>query len=242
DEISASDLAEVPQDHLLGIVSLKGSANSHVAILARAIGIPAVMGVAGFPAHKCDQKQIIVDGYHGEVFTSPTQAVISDFARLAAEEKELYAGLDELRELRCETPDGTRIALCVNAGLVADIRPALQVGAEGVGLYRTEVPFMIRDRFPSEEEQYLIYRQLLESFAPKPVTIRTLDIGGDKFLSYFPVTEDNPFLGWRGIRITLDHPEIFLVQLRAMLRASNGLQNLRVLFPMISCISEIEEA
>ncbi|MCS5712555.1 phosphoenolpyruvate--protein phosphotransferase [Candidatus Berkiella aquae] len=242
DEISASDLAEVPQDHLLGIVSLKGSANSHVAILARAIGIPAVMGVAGFPAHKCDRKQIIVDGYHGEVFTSPTQAMISDFARLAAEEKELYAGLDELRELRCETPDGTRVALCVNAGLVADIRPALQVGAEGVGLYRTEVPFMIRDRFPSEEEQYLIYRQLLESFAPKPVTIRTLDVGGDKFLSYFPVTEDNPFLGWRGIRITLDHPEIFLVQLRAMLRASNGLQNLRVLFPMISCISEIEEA
>ncbi len=242
DEISASDLAEVPQGHLLGMVSLKGSANSHVAILARAIGIPAVMGVSGFPAHKCEQKQIIVDGYHGEVITSPTPTMIADFARLAAEEKELYAGLDELRELRSETPDGECITLCVNAGLVADIRPALQVGAEGIGLYRTEVPFMIRDRFPSEEEQYLIYRQLLESFAPKPVTIRTLDVGGDKFLPYFPVVEDNPFLGWRGIRITLDHPEIFLVQLRAMLRASNGLQNLRVLFPMISSINEVEEA
>ncbi|MBN9287688.1 MAG: phosphoenolpyruvate--protein phosphotransferase [Gammaproteobacteria bacterium 39-13] len=242
DEVSASALAEVPQGHLRGVVSAKGSANAHVAILARAMGIPAVMGVTGLPAHKLESKQIIVDGYNGEVFTSPSTGMIADFCRLAEEEKELYAGLDELRELPAQTPDGIRVSLYVNAGLVADIRPALQAGAEGVGLYRTEVPFMIRDRFPGEEEQYLIYRQLLESFAPKSVTIRTLDVGGDKSLPYFPVQEDNPYLGWRGIRITLDHPEIFLVQLRAMLRASAGLKNLRVLFPMISSISEIEEA
>ncbi len=242
DEVSASALAEVPQGHLLGVVSAKGSANAHVAILARAIGIPAVMAVTGLPAHKLEGKKIIVDGYNGEVFTSPSSGMIADFYRLAQEEKELYAGLDELRELRAQTPDGVRIPLCANAGLVADIRPALQAGAEGIGLYRTEVPFMIRDRFPGEEEQYLIYRQLLENFAPKPVTIRTLDVGGDKSLPYFPVTEDNPYLGWRGIRVTLDHPEIFLVQLRALLRASAGLKNLRVLFPMISSISEVEEA
>jgi phosphotransferase system enzyme I (PtsP) len=242
DEVSASALAEVPHGHLLGVVSAKGSANAHVAILARAIGIPAIMGVTGLPAHKLEGKKIIIDGYNGDVFTSPSKAMIADFYRLAVQEKELYAGLDELRELRAETPDGVRVGLCVNAGLVADIRPALQAGAEGVGLYRTEVPFMIRDRFPGEEEQYLIYRQLLESFAPKYVTVRTLDVGGDKSLPYFPVKEDNPYLGWRGIRITLDHPEIFLVQLRAMLRASAGLQNLRVLFPMISSISEVEES
>lgn len=242
DEVSASALAEVPQGHLLGVVSTKGSANAHVAILARAIGIPAVMGVTGFPYHKLEGKQIIVDGYNGEVFTSPSSGMIADFYRLAQEEKELYAGLDELRELRAQTPDGVRIGLCANAGLVADIRPAIQAGAEGIGLYRTEVPFMIRDRFPGEEEQYLIYRQLLESFAPRPVTIRTLDVGGDKSLPYFPVQEENPFLGWRGIRITLDHPEIFLVQLRAMLRASAGLKNLHVLFPMISSLCEIDEA
>lgn len=242
DEVSASALAEVPHGHLRGVVSAKGSANAHVAILARAMGIPAVMGVAGLPAHKLESKQIIVDGYNGEVFTSPSKGMVADFCRLAEEEKELYAGLDELRELSAQTPDGVRVSLYVNAGLVADIRPALQAGAEGVGLYRTEVPFMIRDRFPGEEEQYLIYRQLLESFAPKPVTIRTLDVGGDKSLPYFPVQEDNPYLGWRGIRITLDHPEIFLVQLRAMLRASAGLKNLRVLFPMISNIGEVEEA
>lgn len=165
-----------------------------------------------------------------------------EFSRLAEEEKELYAGLSELRELRAETPDGVRIPLCANAGLVADIRPAIQAGAEGIGLYRTEVPFMIRDRFPGEEEQYLIYRQLLESFSPKQVTIRTLDVGGDKMLPYFPIEEENPYLGWRGIRVTLDHPEIFLVQLRAMLRASSGLNNLKVMFPMVSCVQEVEEA
>lgn len=242
EEVSASALAEVPQGKLLGVVCAKGSANAHVAILARAMGIPAVMGVSGLPAHKLENKKIIVDGYNGEIFTSPSTKMIGEFYRLAQEEKELYAGLDELKELKAQTPDGVLIPLCANAGLVADLRPALQAGAEGIGLYRTEIPFMIRDRFPGEEEQYLIYRQLLEAFAPKPVTIRTLDVGGDKTLPYFPVKEDNPYLGWRGIRITLDHPEIFLVQLRALLRASAGLKNLRVLFPMISSISEVEEA
>lgn len=242
DEVTASMLAEVPQESIVGVVSAKGSSNSHVAILARAMGIPAVMGASGLPTNKLDGRCIIVDGYNGEVFTSPSQAMQVEFARLAEEEKELYEGLSELRELRAETPDGVRIPLCVNAGLVADIRPALQAGAEGVGLYRTEVPFMIRDRFPGEEEQYLIYRQLLESFAPKHVTIRTLDVGGDKMLPYFPINEENPYLGWRGIRVTLDHPEIFLVQLRAMLRASSGLNNLRVMFPMVSSVQEIEEA
>ena len=242
DEISASALAEIPPIYLKGMVSVKGSTNSHVAILARAMGIPAVMGIIGFPIHKLEDQKMIVDGYYGEVYTSPSPSMIMDFERLAEEEKELYAGLDQLRDLPAETPDGVQVTLCVNAGLVADIRPALQAGAQGVGLYRTEVPFMIRDRFPSEEEQYLIYRQLLENFSPKPVAIRTLDAGGDKFLSYFPVEEKNPFLGWRGIRITLDHPDIFLVQLRAMLRANAGLNNLQVLFPMISSLSEVEEA
>lgn len=242
DEVSAALLAEVPAGYLLGIISAKGSANAHVAILARAMGIPAVMGVAGLPAHKLEGKKIIIDGYNGDIFTSPSPSLIASFARLAQEEKELYAGLEELRHLPAKTPDEIHISLYANAGFVADIRPALQAGAEGIGLYRTEVPFMTRDRFPSEEEQYLIYRQLLEGFAPKPVTIRTLDVGGDKFLPYFSVQEDNPFLGWRGIRITLDHPEIFLVQLRALLRASSGLKNLRVLFPMVSNITEVEEA
>jgi phosphotransferase system enzyme I (PtsP) len=118
----------------------------------------------------------------------------------------------------------------------------LRCGAEGVGLYRTEVPFLIRDRFPGEEEQRRTYRQVLKAFAPAPVTVRTLDVGGDKMLSYFPVVEDNPFLGWRGIRISLDHPEIFLAQVRAIMRASVGLNNLQLLLPMISNVAEIDSA
>ena len=125
---------------------------------------------------------------------------------------------------------------------MTDTVRSLDRGAEGVGLYRTEVPFMIRERFPSEAEQEKIYRHQLEAFAPRPVTMRTLDIGGDKSLSYFPIKEDNPFLGWRGIRVTLDHPEIFLVQVRAMLKASVGLDNLRIMLPMISSVFEVEEA
>lgn len=242
EEVTASALAQVPEGQLVGIVSAKGSGNSHVAILARAMGIPTVMGVTGLPVQEVEDKSLVVDGYNGEIYVSPSKAMLKEFSRLVEEERELVAGLDELRELRAETPDGTRVPLCVNTGLVGDYRPSLKVGAEGVGLYRTEVPFMIRDRFPGEEEQYHIYRQLLETFAPRPVTIRTLDVGGDKILPYFPVKEENPFLGWRGIRVTLDHPEIFLVQLRALLRANAGLHNLRILFPMVSGISEVDEA
>ncbi|MDG2325779.1 MAG: phosphoenolpyruvate-protein phosphotransferase PtsP, partial [Halioglobus sp.] len=124
----------------------------------------------------------------------------------------------------------------------ADVVRSLEQGAEGVGLYRTEVPFLLRERFPSEEEQRQIYRNQLEAFAPRPVTMRTLDIGGDKSLPYFPIEEDNPFLGWRGIRVTLDHPEIFLSQVRAMLKANDGLGNLRIMLPMISSVSELDEA
>ena len=134
------------------------------------------------------------------------------------------------------------MVFAVNTGLLVDVTRSLDQGAEGVGLYRSEIPFMVRDRFPSENEQEIIYRGQLEAFAPRPVTVRTLDIGGDKALPYFPISEENPFLGWRGIRITLDHPEIFLVQIRAMLKASVGLDNLRILMPMISSVLEVEEA
>jgi phosphotransferase system enzyme I (PtsP) len=125
---------------------------------------------------------------------------------------------------------------------MVDVARSLEQGAEGVGLYRTEVPFLLRDRFPSEEEQRQIYREQLEAFAPRSVTMRTLDIGGDKALPYFPIEEENPFLGWRGIRVTLDHPEIFLAQVRAMLKANEGLGNLRIMLPMVCNTAEVDEA
>lgn len=242
EEVAASHLAEVPPAQLAGVISARGSGSSHVAILARALGIPAVMGVADLPVGRLESQQLVVDGYRGQIFVRPTAAALAEFQRLEREEEQLRAGLQELTHLPAETPDGVRIPLYANTGLLADITPSVRSGAEGVGLYRTEVPFLVRDRFPGEDEQMQIYRQVLEGFAPRPVILRTLDIGGDKDLPYFPVIEDNPFLGWRGIRITLDHPEIFLTQLRAILRANSGLNNLQLMLPMISDVGEVDEA
>ncbi|MBP8264644.1 MAG: phosphoenolpyruvate--protein phosphotransferase, partial [Pseudomonas sp.] len=219
EELSPAMLGEVPEGKLVGLVSVQGSGNSHVAIFARAMGIPTVMGVVDLPYSKIDGIQLIVDGYHGDVFTNPSEVLRKQYADVVEEERQLAQGLDALRALPCETLDGHRMPLWVNTGLLADVKRAQERGAEGVGLYRTEVPFMINERFPSEKEQLATYREQLQAFHPLPVTMRTLDIGGDKALSYFPIKEDNPFLGWRGIRVTLDHPEIFLVQARAMLKA-----------------------
>jgi phosphotransferase system enzyme I (PtsP) len=242
EELTAADLAEVPEGCLAGVISAKGSSSSHIAILARAMGVPTVMGVSDVPIYDLQDKEIIVDGYYGQLYVCPRLSLRQEFEQLVREEQKLAASLELLRDLPAETKDHHRVMLMVNAGLGADVRFSLAAGAEGVGLYRTEIPFLIRDRFPSGEEQRVIYRQLLASFSPRPVTMRTLDIGGDKSLPYFPVAEDNPFLGWRGIRITLDHPDIFLMQACAMMRASEGYNNLRIMLPMITDISEADEA
>jgi len=176
------------------------------------------------------------------VFINPSSAVVEQFEQTAHHEENLSADLRALRDEPAVTPDGTRVCLYSNVAPLSDINSSLNSGAEGVGLYRTEFGFMTQECFPSEEQQYQTYRQVLEAFAPRPVVMRTLDIGGDKSLPYFPVVEDNPFLGWRGIRVSLDHPELFLIQLRAMLRANAGLNNLHVVFPMISAMEEVDAA
>lgn len=242
EEVTPSALAEVPEGSLAGVVSIKGSSNSHIAILARALGVPTVMGVNGLKLAQLEGKEVIVDGYDGQVYISPSNSLRQEFLALMQEERELDAELETLRDLPAKTLDGYALSLYVNTGLAPDVSRSLSVGAEGIGLYRTEVPFMIHDRFPSEEEQRVIYRQLLNAFIPRPVIMRTLDVGGDKALPYFPIEEDNPFLGWRGIRITLDHPEIFLVQIRAMLQASQGLNNLHIMLPMVTAVAEVEES
>ncbi|MAZ77999.1 MAG: phosphoenolpyruvate--protein phosphotransferase [Legionellaceae bacterium] len=242
EEVMAADLAEVPEGQLLGVISGKGSVNSHVAILSRALGIPTVMGVGDFPTALLTKQITIVDGYTGRVYLSPSRTIIKEYRVIEQQERELDKDLASLRDMPAETEDGARIKLYVNTGLMTEVSNSMTVGAEGVGLYRTEVPFMLRDRFPTAEEQRKIYKQLLSAFSPLPVTMRTLDIGGDKQLSYFPIDDANPFLGWRGIRISLDQPEIFHSQVRAMMRASEGLNNLRIMLPMVSDISEVDEA
>ncbi|MEM6583329.1 MAG: phosphoenolpyruvate--protein phosphotransferase [Pseudomonadota bacterium] len=242
EELTASSLGEVPRDKLAGLISVRGSGNSHVAILARAMGVPTVMGAVDLPYTLLQDREVIIDGYNGTVHLNPQTKLRQRFQEVLDQDLALSRDLESLRDEPCETLDGRRMTLWVNTGLMADVTRSLEQGAEGVGLYRTEVPFLLRERFPSEEEQRQIYREQLEAFAPRPVTMRTLDIGGDKSLPYFPIDEDNPFLGWRGIRVTLDHPEIFLAQIRAMLKANDGLGNLRIMLPMICNTAELDEA
>ncbi len=242
EELGPIDLVKIPFDRLVGIVSGHGSVLSHLSILARAMGIPAIVGTAGIVSiTELEGKQLIIDGYQGRLYVSPGIALRKEYSRLLEEEKALSRQLDNLRDLPAETTDGVRVSLFANAGIATDLSHSLAVGSEGIGLYRTEVPFMLCEQFPGEDEQQSIYRHILQTFAPRPVTLRTLDIGGDKTLPYFPVDEPNPVLGWRGIRFALDTPVILTTQLRAMMRASVGLNNLRILVPMISSVEEAEE-
>ena len=242
DEVTPGMLAGVPAGKLKGIVSVRGSVNSHLAILAQSMDIPAVMGAMDLPVANIDNQPLVVDGFYGEVICNPSPATVEHFQTLIEGEREFAEELEELKDLKGVTLDGWRIGLWVNIGL-GGVGRSLDRGAEGIGLFRTEIPFMTKDRFPSEEEQRSIYREHMEAFEPKPVTMRTLDVGGDKALSYFPIAEENPFLGWRGIRVTLDHPEIFMVQARAMLKANEGLEGeLRIMLPMITSITEVQEA
>jgi len=242
EELSAAMLAEVPKESLAGILSAKGSGHSHVAILARGMGIPAVMGAIDIPLSEFDGKQLVLDGYNGKVYGNPSEELLARFQEMANEQAQLSEELEAIKDLPAETLDNYRVELWVNTGMVTDSATAKERGAEGIGLFRTEVPFLLRDRFPTEREQTEIYRPQLEAFHPKQVTMRTLDIGGDKALPYFKINEENPFLGWRGIRVSMDHPEIFISQVRAMMKASQGLDNLQIMLPMISNIAQVDYA
>jgi phosphotransferase system enzyme I (PtsP) len=242
EDVTASMLAEYQHSGLKAIVSMAGSNNSHAAILARALGLPAIMGIDQIPLWQLHQQYAIVDGYSGELFLSPSDALIKEYQHLIEEEHALADKVKQVQGLPAITPDGKGIQLQLNAGLSSGFEHSINAGAVGVGLYRTEIPFMNQSCFPSEQQQTELYQQVLSSFPKQPVTMRTLDVGGDKALPYFPIVEDNPFLGWRGIRITLDHPEIFLQQVRAMIRANYGHNNLEIMLPMISDISEVDES
>ncbi len=240
--LTPSNLAQVPLEKLVGVISRHGSRTSHLAIFARAMGIPAVMGAELIPISKIDGCKLIVDGYKGDVYVNPADEIQQRYSRLIEDEARLTTKLQELADQPAQTEDGHSVTLFLTSGLTAGINPEKTSQADGIGLYRTELPFMERQRFPSENEQCEIYQSILKLCAPRPVYLRTLDVGGDKALNYFPIVEENPFLGWRGIRITLDHPEIFLVQIRAMLRANVGLNNLHILLPMISNVAELNDA
>ena len=241
DELSAATLAEVPQDRLAGVVVRDGAANSHAAIMVRALGIPTVMG-ADIQPSILHGRTLVVDGYRGELLVDPEPILLQEYQRLISEENELSRLAEGDVERPAELKSGERVKVMLNAGLSPEHEQKLGRRIDGIGLYRTEIPFMLQSGFPSEEEQVAQYQGMLQMFNDKPVTLRTLDVGADKQLPYMPISEENPCLGWRGIRITLDQPEIFLIQVRAMLRANAATGNLSILLPMVTSLEEVDEA
>lgn len=235
-------LLDYDRAKLRGLVLEDGGGLSHVAIVARSLGIPAVGNVANIINLVENGDPVIVDGTSGDVFVRPTQDVenaYGDKARLRARRQEQYRAL---RDLPCQTRDGVPIDLHMNAGLVVDLQHVEETGAVSIGLFRTEIQFMVAHRFPRMREQEQLYRAIFDAVPGKPVTFRTLDIGSDKILPYMDkLEEENPALGWRAIRIGLDRPALLRTQLRAMLRAG-GRRALRIMFPMITTVEEFKQA
>lgn len=239
DLISIADLSEYSSNQIKGIICSSGSALSHTSIVANALGLPAVMGVADLDIKRYSGQLVVIDGNRGEVVISPPKEMIKEYRQLEKSDQQFNQELAKYRDLPAVTLDGFHVTLHTNTGLLADVSPGLRNGAEGIGLYRSEIPFMVHDSFPTEEEQYIVYKEVIDAYSPRPVSMRTLDIGGDKQLPYFTFKEENPYLGWRGVRFTLDNTALQVTQIRAMLRAAHGRENLQILIPMVSRIDEV---
>ena len=240
--LAPSDTVRIPKGMALGFVIAEGSKTSHVSIMARSFGIPAVVGVGAALEEAFEAEVVALDGGEGYAVADPDPDTVVEFERKQEAITEEQAVLAEFKHVEARTRDGQRIEVAANIGSAEEAESALKWGAEGVGLFRTEFLFMERPELPSEEEQYGAYRKVAEAFGERPVIIRTLDVGGDKDLpGVDQPEEENPFLGWRGIRMCLDVPELFKPQLRAILRAaSHG--NLRIMFPMIVDTVELHAA
>ena len=235
-------LLDYDRKKLRGLVLEDGGASSHVAIVARAIGIPMVGDVTNVIDLVENGDPIIIDGSTGDVQLRPqpdVQAAYAEKARLRARRQEQY---HKLRDVPSLTKDGVAIGLHMNAGLLIDLPHVAETAAQSIGLFRTELQFMVAAQFPRQQQQYELYKSIMDGVPDRPVTFRTLDIGGDKILPYMSrLEEDNPALGWRAIRIGLDRPGLLRTQLRAMLRAGAG-RDLRIMFPMVATASEIDRA
>jgi phosphotransferase system enzyme I (PtsP) len=235
-------LLDYDRKRLRGLVLEEGGPHSHVAIVARALGVPAVGEIDNATGIADPGDAIIVDGSIGDLHLRPLpdmEAAYAERVRLRARRQQQYQAL---RDVPCVTRDGEEITLLINAGLSVDLPHITDTGAAGIGLFRTELQFMVAPNFPRASEQYALYRAVIEAADGKPVTFRTLDIGGDKVLPYMRnIEEENPALGWRAIRLGLDRPALLRTQLRALLRAAGG-RALKIMFPMIAAVAEFEQA
>lgn len=237
-----AELLDYPRERIRAVVLEEGTPTAHVAVVARALDIPMVGAIEDGLAAVQPGDPVIVDGSNGQVFLRPGDDVTHTFVQNMRAREEQRARYAAIRDLPAVTLDGVEIALHINAGLQLDAEHVTSSGAAGIGLYRTEVPFMVRDRFPDVTDQTDLYRRILDHAEGKPVVFRTLDIGGDKLLPYWRAGRDaNPALGWRALRLALDRPFLLHQQLRALLRAA-GERELRILFPMVTEVAELERA
>lgn len=237
--ITPSDAANLSTQMVKGVATTGGGHTSHAIILARSIGIPCVVGIEELLDIIHPGDFLIVDGNTGNVFVNPDEDIINEYNRLMKDYNQHVVELVKEKDLPAVTLDGHEVGLFANVGLLSDLKLTNFYGADGIGLYRTELPFLARNVLPEEDEQYRIYRKMVEGTGGKPVTIRTLDVGADKNIPYLDLTpEENPFLGWRSIRMCLERADIFKTQLRAIMRsARHGV--VRILVPMISSMEEI---
>lgn len=241
-DLSPSTTAQLDKKVVLGFATDVGGKTSHTAIMARALQIPAVVGLKDVSTQIPDGSTALLDGYNGLLIVNPTDQTLYEYGQLVQKHVNLQEKLKDISHEPAITLDGKRITLSANISQPADVAAVVDSGAEGVGLFRTEYLFLNRETLPTEEEQYRAYRDVAAALKPNPVVIRTLDLGGDKFASNINMpAEMNPFLGWRAIRFCLQETDIFRAQLRAILRASiEG--NVKMMYPMVSCVTEFEKA
>ncbi len=241
-DLSPSDTATMHRQHVIGFITDIGGRTSHTAIMAKSLEIPAVVGLQAATQRILPDDLIVVDGSSGTVIVNPDPTMLKHFEELKKRLESLDQALLRVKDLRAETPDGHRVHLAANIEFPEEIPSVIAHGAEGIGLYRTEFFYLNRSDFPSEEEQFEAYRHVAKAMAPHPVIVRTIDLGGDKFMSELRVPREmNPFLGWRAIRFCLARPDIFKVQLRAILRAS-VFGKIKLMYPMISGLEELQAA
>ncbi len=241
-DLSPSDTATMHRKHVIAFVSDIGGKTSHTAIMAKSLEIPAVVGLENITENVKNGDIVIVDGSAGVVYVNPSRSILSQYLREQKKLEKFNTELQEFKTMPAQTRDGHRVELGANIELSDEIPAVLLYGAEGIGLYRTEYFYMNRQGLPTEEDHYRAYRSVVEKIKPNALTIRSLDLGGDKFLSQLDVPKEmNPFLGCRAIRLSLARPELFKIQLRAVLRAS-AYGKVRLMYPMISGMEELEAA
>ena len=242
EELTPSDTVRMDTAHVKGIATRLGGATAHSAIIARTLGIPAAAGIDGWQTEALNGHMAILDGADGTLTVDPTDEETACYQSRKAQADCEAQALEAFRTSPSQTKDGAALEICANIGTPQEAQQAMKYGADGVGLFRSEFLFMDRDALPTEDEQFEAYRTAAQTMAGKPLIIRTLDVGGDKKLPTLELPhEDNPFLGFRAIRMTLSHPEIFRLQLRAILRAA-AYGDVRVMFPMIGSMDQLREA